>query len=1016
MTEWNALVREVESGRDPTASGDAVPGPVPETGSPKIDWNVAVREAEAGRDPFAVSGAKRETGAIDVRSGRPVTEVMPRTTEPPSFLTLLKSGIVDDPKTKIKIFAKARGIPVQRYGIVDGEIVFKNDQGLLERETDETGADVLTRFVANQTAHSPAIVLGTAGSVAGLGPGGAAMGAAAGEGIRKNLAKYWLGEDVGGPEAAKDMFIEALTAAVGERLFGGGTIKAINANKTFRRGPLARAAGPDLPLIDNAATRANEELGQQFGVDLFPAQTTGSKRLIDKHTLMQDLPASADIMAEASRTQAGQVEEAIGREIASTGPDMSRMQTGEKITGAAKGAVQKAVDVRAAKAGPIYQKAFEEAPAVNIEPVINYIDERLVTAKGDVRSALESAKSMLMKPDIDDTIITMTKKGEGRIPTEIIPKAEGGIEKFFIIQETPKLDYNGNPVLFKKQPVKNYKIFLEDGTPLSSDYTNKEDALKQAHEFILSSNERAQRIRDHSIALDKRKKEIQAGEIKLSVEIPPIEREGWETVYHATNQEFSKFSIEEAEPFSDIGIKAHWFFEDKKHAKDYLSGINVAGLNKDKGTSPHVVTAMISKDAKLFNTATAKGKKEYATIKKEIGLEQQDRDILPDLGRMESGYPYYDDRGDLLIEKLKQRGYDGAYFDEGNGIKSIAVWNDSKIEIPNQYRPPKSGGQTILPTESSLYDTSLRGLHDAKMSLDSKISQASATGLGNTVKHEYQEVKRLLLGQMDEASSDYKTARKIFGDYSEEIKKQTNKTLTGDLAKLEGDKVEQAVGRLLDPKQSSVDRVMKAKPLIQAQNPEAWDAAIRQRLTDIFEGIKPTVQGETKNLAGRFHQAVMDKRQNAILKASMTTEQYDTLMDFSTVLKMAASVNIKESGTLSRSVIWDGIKEDLKGAGFKIAEFIENVDLTRPTRLIPGVQTVTGWIKTGSLEGGQKKLAQALTSPEASQQLTRLRQLSPGSEKFWQGFGTFMSLVAKQEVEEKVEKLMSEDIKPGGVK
>lgn len=642
---------------------------------------------------------------ISTITGKPILEYVPGDDDFADLSTLFQTGFVDDPQTKIKIFAKARGIPEDRYGIVDGEIVFKNNKGNLQLETGQVPLQRLLRFVGETSAHAPAMVMGTVGAIGG-GPVAAGIGGAGGEAIRKNIGSLVFGEEQTTTGNVKDIIAEAILTAIGEKLLGEGVIKSVNTRRLAKRGALARAAGRDLPGIDNAATIRNEALGAEFGIDLFPAQTTGSKRLIDAHTLMQDLPATSDIIQEATQKQVGQVETAIGNVIDKTGSDISRMQTGERLVEAAKKARDIPIEVRKAQAGPMYSRAFENAGDVNISPVIDFIDQELVTAKGNVRTGLLKAKKILQTPDLPKT------------------------------------------------------------TP--------------------------------------------------------------------------------------------------------------AGAVVDSSGKP-------------------------------------------------------------LVEASRK------------------------------------------------FDTSLKGLHDAKIAIDDEIAKAMNARTGNVARN-YKEIQSRLLKQMDEASPDYAAARQVYSDYSTEVVKQNRKTLLSEIAGLEGDNMEKAISRLLDPQSSTVGKVLKVKSTLQRQDPDAWKAAIKHRLNDIFESIKPTVSGKRQNLAGRFHQAIMDKRQNDILKAAMTTKQYQTLQDFSTVLKMVAATNLKESATVTRSVALKDLNAMTENQFMK---FLIEFDVTRPSSVLP----LKRFLLTPWAEKNQKKLAEALVSGEAADKLTNIKQLSPGSEKFWKAVGVLTAQI-----------------------
>jgi len=55
--------------------------------------------------------------------------------EPAGFGTELKAAFLDKPEALIYLYSSARGIPPDRYGIQNGEVVYQADDGTLKPET-----------------------------------------------------------------------------------------------------------------------------------------------------------------------------------------------------------------------------------------------------------------------------------------------------------------------------------------------------------------------------------------------------------------------------------------------------------------------------------------------------------------------------------------------------------------------------------------------------------------------------------------------------------------------------------------------------------------------------------------------------------------------------------------------------------------------------------------------------------------------------------------------------------------
>ncbi len=300
----------------------------------------------------------KETGAISTITGKPEVELSATGQTAPSFMTHVKSGFVDDPIAKIKIYAKARGIPANRYRIVDGEIVYRGNDGKWYQEVRDLPTTRISRGVGEMVPRLPAGIMAAIGATSG--PFAAALGAAGGEGIRKSVGGLAFGEDQTTAGNVGDMAVEGLLAAA---FAGGGKAanKTINYLGRKRGGALASAAGKSADLIDPKSAAMVKKAGKDVGVDLLPPQTTGSKRLADKFNLLGDLESSSPIIQTARKKQAEQINNAVYKFLDTVSPESTSLEVGQAVSKASKQGIENLKGARSGMVSGLYKQAKGES-------------------------------------------------------------------------------------------------------------------------------------------------------------------------------------------------------------------------------------------------------------------------------------------------------------------------------------------------------------------------------------------------------------------------------------------------------------------------------------------------------------------------------------------------------------------------------------------------------------------------------------------------------------------------------
>lgn len=296
-------------------------------------------------------------GAAPAR--RSLSDINITPSESASFKTLTKAAMVDDQHTKLRIFAGDR-FPndpkaVDRYGILDGEVIYAGDDGKIYKETPTGFLGSIKEAAANLAGKSPTIAGATAGAISGAAGGPftaipmAIAGGMGGEGLRKTVANVALDEPQTPVGNFKSMAGEGAQAAIGE-FMGAGLGSALERN-------LAR----DFKRLDRPAMDALQTKATTAGVDLFPAQLTNLRSIKGKHETLGRLDASSDIIGDASKRQAEQSNAAAYNFFGKLGKTGDMPTAANQASEASKGIIDQLERERAGMAAPFYKLAFKKS-------------------------------------------------------------------------------------------------------------------------------------------------------------------------------------------------------------------------------------------------------------------------------------------------------------------------------------------------------------------------------------------------------------------------------------------------------------------------------------------------------------------------------------------------------------------------------------------------------------------------------------------------------------------------------
>ncbi|HCV01827.1 MAG TPA: hypothetical protein DG048_04190 [Pseudoalteromonas sp.] len=286
-----------------------------------------------------------------------------------SFRTLMEASNIDDPRTKMALFA-ARRFPddnsaINRYAIKDGEVIYVDDDGEAYYETPkglnlrEFGADLSADLIRG-TIGLGAATYGAGmlasrfpinppqGRLAALGISGA--GGMLAEGGRK-IAGLAYGEPLSG-EILTDMVSEGIFSVAGDAILGGSVLSYLNRKKR-----------KDIEKLDRDRAKENIRKAKEFGIDLNLAQSSDVPSVKGDFETLARQPETKDVMVDSLLKQEGQAREAANKFFT----DLSKIKrrgpqsVGRTVARKSKEFFGELKDRRQQLSNQEYRKAFDKA-------------------------------------------------------------------------------------------------------------------------------------------------------------------------------------------------------------------------------------------------------------------------------------------------------------------------------------------------------------------------------------------------------------------------------------------------------------------------------------------------------------------------------------------------------------------------------------------------------------------------------------------------------------------------------
>ena len=307
---------------------------------------------------------------------RPIVET--GTTDAAPVSTVAAASLIQDPQARMRYYSQQMGIPMERFGVSDGRIVYRTDRGTLQA----VSPGPVRSFVKGTGPSFPAT--GAAlGTVAGLplGPGGmvagGTTGAMTGQYLREALARQMAGQRISPFRVATEGAID-LGASLTGLLIGKGLTRAAvkDAAKMFDTA-IKQTGATASTALKNTLDAVNTKYGTN--IKITPAELTGNADLIAMQKALAGDPRTGETMAQFAAERGVQVGRAMGQALEDIAPGApAREIAGAQMAQASEDAMVQLAKDRARVGTPAYRKAFEQGKVVDVSNIVKAMEDALV--------------------------------------------------------------------------------------------------------------------------------------------------------------------------------------------------------------------------------------------------------------------------------------------------------------------------------------------------------------------------------------------------------------------------------------------------------------------------------------------------------------------------------------------------------------------------------------------------------------------------------------------------------------
>lgn len=351
------------------------------------------------------------------------------------------------------------------------------------------------------------------------------------------------------------------------------------------------------------------------------------------------------------------------------------------------------------------------------------------------------------------------------------------------------------------------------------------------------------------------------------------------------------------------------------------------------------------------------------------------------VGSIVSASKRFREASKLAIDSKKQRRsvIVRPLYDEALKVGGIVDLSSTKSAIKNMLDEAPAGSDfekvgrqlenLIKPLKEGATPT-LRQLQKAKISMQDIIDGVGDKAVSGIIKGEVAEVKRGLVGMMEEASPLFKAAEGRFKELAPAVK-ELEDSILGQVSKVNDTQLKNIAQRIFDPKAGLTDpqAIINARKVINEVDPEAWNQLLRVEMNRRIGGLEQLIEdipGDfVGNIPGQLRRTLFgNPQQRKALMVAMNEEQKTNFKYLETVLKRASSGRAAGSPTAA----FGQAIEKLKGVSSVIRDVI-----FRP------LSTLQQTGERGIFDRNVARLSEVMFDPKFKPQLNKLKKLNPES-------------------------------------
>jgi hypothetical protein len=309
------------------------------------------------------------------------------------FWTAVRAGMPADVKTQIERFADARGVPVDKYSIVDGEIYYfdNKDKTFYKEVPDVSFGDKAKDWFMSVGKNIGFALPDVASDIAGGTAGALTLGTtrspplattvAGAVGGATEVGRGWLDRALAG-ESTNVLDIDPVQVAKKAALAAGGQFAGGKIAGALERNRLGVNPFDYARVTPQALAKAREltRRAREMGVDLRPAQALNAPSLLRQERKLGRLDDVVDQFTESIRNQYNQVKSALVDRVGLLGRNPQGSEQGVKLwREKAEQIIGDAHKARTNAASPFYSRAFDSGAQPDLGETIALLQSKLST-------------------------------------------------------------------------------------------------------------------------------------------------------------------------------------------------------------------------------------------------------------------------------------------------------------------------------------------------------------------------------------------------------------------------------------------------------------------------------------------------------------------------------------------------------------------------------------------------------------------------------------------------------------